>query len=105
MMASASNSCPGAPRWNSNLVAKSQASCCRAAESTGALVESAGSDSDTSGEDDKTDRAPPAAITPRASVIPRMLRKDTMPRADRLQRDLLFCLCTRTRKLRMGDEK
>src|SRR5216683_7247757 len=49
MMASASNSCPGVQLWNSNLVAKSQASCCRAAESTGALVESAGSDSDTSG--------------------------------------------------------
>jgi len=64
MMASASNSCPGAPRWNSNLVAKSQASCCRAAESTGALVESAGSDSDTSSEADKDDRDPPAAITP-----------------------------------------
>ena len=28
-----------------------------------------------------------------------------MPRADRLQRDLFFCLCTPTRKLRMGEEK
>ncbi len=34
-----------------------------------------------------------------------MLRKDTMPRADRLQRDLFFCLCTRTARIVDGGEK
>src|SRR6266446_3358103 len=33
-----------------------------------------------------------------------MLRKDAMPRADRLQRDQFFGLCTRTRKLGRGRE-
>src|SRR6266567_4893528 len=70
-MASASNSCLGAPRWNGNLVAKSQASCCRAAESTGALVESAGSDSDTSSEDEKTIETRRPRLLQCASVIPR----------------------------------
>jgi hypothetical protein len=95
MMASASSSCLGARRWNSNLVGKSQASCCRAAESTGALVESAGSDSDTSSVADKHD----GAFASRDYSLSTMLRKDTMPRADRLQRDLFFRLCTPKRVL------
>src|ERR1700676_1874583 len=70
MMASASNSCPGAPRWNSDLVAKSQASCCRAAESTGALVEGAGSDSDTSRPTRTIEPCRPRLLQC-ASVIPR----------------------------------
>src|SRR6266700_5318662 len=70
MMASASSSCPGAPRWNSNLVAKSQASCCRAAESTGALVESAGLDSDRF-RPTRTSEPCQQQLLQCASVIPR----------------------------------
>jgi hypothetical protein len=57
MMASASNSCPDAPRWNSNSVGKSQASCCRAAGSTGALVEGPASDSDAPREEERSNPA------------------------------------------------
>src|SRR5450631_4620258 len=69
-MGSASSSCRGVRLWNSNLVARSQASCCRAAESTGALVENAGSDSDTSRTTKTIEPCRPRLLQC-ASVIPR----------------------------------
>src|ERR1700686_4019822 len=79
-MAWASSSCPGVQPLNNSSVARSRASCCQAAESIGASVESAALESDSSYDADKVEPCQPRLLP--ASVI----RRHTTQRYDAMDR-------------------